>query len=635
MQLARVKAEPAFRPPSVKGNEMNRELLERAMRAPRFVPHDAPYADFIVVINPSTRIHERLLAWGATVRYCAGATVYSWGLPSSRSMVLGHGIVDGKYIVGPASISGTPRKISLGPCIAISVDKAVEVVTDDFGSQVVYYGDDLVTNRIQLAAAVRDEVDVEAMLTVAHANNMFCQQYNVFTTPVRGVRMSHPGDRFRIDGSIAVENTSSFDIDYDHELEVGEYHQLIDLGAQEVIANVEAILDSGYEIVSDVTGGQDSRVLFAALVAAGRVKDVEFNTKQASAGAANMVRTSSEGRALVLANLDVDIATSLVGEYGGRFNDGGRHGGAASAPLYRYTDIIQNVERRRSQSFGQYHFIDASVLRTSWVVSESPRIRMMGGGGELYRDYYQSFFGVADQSGAFDEGAMRAALVKSRNPDIKWDGVWPEVEARLFETFEELPGSSIHHKIDNHYFYFRNRFHFGVTQSSPSAGINVNPILSPSLLKAARMLPQAEKSTGRVLFDVTQALVERIAYHPYDKFTYSSLLASSYHRKGVYDGLPIETNPRRDLLETPVRTTVRTPTRHPKAPALDLVGFAKAANEVSLRMIADDAKSGLAPRISRMFEPSFFGSAYLLPTRALSWHSRIQGYSDVLAVTSS
>lgn len=609
---------------------MNKEILEDALRAPEFVPHTAPYGDFLVLVEPADAVHSRLISWGATVRYARGAVVYTWGLPTSEHVAVGHGIVDGRYVIGPEALPRQPERIDLGPCVSLSVAETVTVVSDAFGSQVVYYSDRLVTNRIHLAAAAQagTGVDLDAMLTFAHSNNMFCQQYNVFDTPVPGVRMAHPGDQFRVDRGVTV--VRSAEVSYDGYLDVGEYHDLIEAGAHEVIANVEAVIDSGRDVICDITGGQDSRVLFAAVVAAGRVADVRFHTKGIAPEEMDLLRTSSAGRAAELARLDVEIATSLVHEYGGRFDDGV----GSALPAYRYTDVRANMMRRRSQSFGEYHFITPAVLRTHWLVPGAPRVRMMGGGGELYRNYYQPLFPGLD--GDYTRESMGAALVASRNADVAWGDAWIGVEEKFLATFDELPGSTVHHKMDNHYFYFRNRFHFGLTESAPSGGINVNPVLSGSLIRAARMLPQEEKATGRVLFDVTKALVEKIAYHPYDKFRLDAVLSSHYHRPSRYDSEPVQAVPHYDLLpggQSP--DTASGLPRHPARTDLDLVGHAKATNAAMLHLVRSRRGTAVSHQVSEMFPEPFFASAYSLSTRALSWHSRFQSVTDHLAVSES
>ena len=500
--------------------------LSNHMGPAPYVPHEAPYGDFIVVINPSRTLHSKLVELDALVRYCSGCVVYSWGLPSDRHCISGHGIVDGVYLIGPRSLSSTPIEITVGPCVALSLGDQVQVVTENFGSQAVYYSDKVVTNRIQLAALAVGGVDELAMFATMHSNHMFCQQFNVFQTPVRGVQVAPPGARIIVDAGIALrEDESGFD--YSDVISVADYRDLIKKGAAEIIANVDAIIRSGNSLVCDITGGQDSRMVFAAIVAMGKAQDVAFHTRDLSKSYVDAVRGGSATRAYELARKDVDIATSLVAKAGGSFV---RDDGGGDYRAFRYTTFDDNVMRRRSHMFGSYHFITTSLLRSQWPYSENPLVRMMGGGGETYRGYYQDLFGFAEDQN-YNEEAIRAALRSSKNNSIDFGPVWEDLENLYVDTFNRLPGCTIDQKLDNHYLFFRNRYHFGLNLSFPSNGMSINPALSKSLLSAARLLPHRERMSGRVIFDVTRELSEWVAYHDYDKFDCSAMKDSIYHAK--------------------------------------------------------------------------------------------------------
>ncbi|MBE2899208.1 hypothetical protein HPC37_10655, partial [Pasteurellaceae bacterium 20609_3] len=80
---------------------------------------------------------------------------------------------------------------------------------------------------------------------------------------------------------------------------------------------------------------------------------------------------------------DLNIATALVKKYGGSYQE-------RPIPIgYSLYTIDQNLERRRSQIFGTYHWITPADLQPRYSLSKIPSIRILGGGGELYREYWR------------------------------------------------------------------------------------------------------------------------------------------------------------------------------------------------------------------------------------------------------
>jgi hypothetical protein len=241
-------------------------------------------------------------------------------------------------------------------------------------------------------------------------------------------------------------------------------------------------------------------------------------------------------------------------------------------------------------------------------------IRMMGGSGEMLRDYYQRFFtAVAPDAAATPDNIAR--IVARRIP--KYLKHKPTITEALEETFAHIPGQTIGEKLDGHYMAFRNRYHFG--PSIKRDQLTLSPIASPSLLRAARGLPPAEKATGRVLFDVTQALCERLPYYPHDKPGYTAFASSPYHRASKFDDAPPVLTPAPELL-----TAERSPPKIRK-PVVPKINLRDLCYTIALENF-ERLKSGRFDYLCNDVLRAHIEESE--PNRLGSWASKLQALSD-------
>lgn len=339
-----------------------------SLSACEFVPYEGDYVDFYITTEDTAALSDMLMSLGARRFLREGHTIYVWYDSLPATLFLGSGVVGGKFRKGPQGISGQTIDYGAGAYAVIeSGQRASKVVPDPFGMHVIYASETCVTNRLHLAALTGRALDYGSAFSSTYANHMFSYQFAVFDTPVSGVRMLAAGDIVRIADVITVKsnNTASFGV-----ASPTEYWKLIDAGVREIVGNVNAVVDSGYPVICDLSGGRDSRLLLAALIVSGRVSDVAFNT-----------HTNDPSR-----SSDLDIATGLVREFGGNYQQ--------SSPVMGYAveEVSSAFLRRRSQLFGSYHYIVKSELNQVVPIARSNSVRMLGGCGELYRDYYQTFF---------------------------------------------------------------------------------------------------------------------------------------------------------------------------------------------------------------------------------------------------
>ncbi len=474
-----------------------------------FIPYSDSRVDFLITTQSNEYIRSTLIGLGANEIKKSGYTAYVWDSRLGDRFLSGLGVLDSNFYLGPRRMSVIPSNYGAGNYVFVDLSSHSALVQPDpFGMSMVYTSESFVSNRLHLLALLIKKTNIPASFSSTYNNGGFSYSLNTFDTPIDGVKLLPAGATAKIiNGKVHIEQTylkSDF-----QEKSPTEYWQLIRKGAQEVIDNVTAILDSGLPVFSDLTGGRDSRVVFGALVASGRVKDAIFNT---------ISNPTSPGL-----TTDLNIASGLVKRYGGSYQ--GR-----PVPIgYSVHTPEQNLERRRSQVFGTYHWIVPADIQPIFSLSKIPSIRMLGGGGELYREYWKPMlFRTADSSIMSSDDYLSELLHQFKEKSFG-NGFLPVYINSLLETFQRLPGDKVGHKLDAHYLNFRNRFHFGQRHSIPESMYTLNVAATPSLLEASRSLPLSEQVTGRVLFDVIRCFDDKLAYFEFDSPTDERIFHSNYH----------------------------------------------------------------------------------------------------------
>lgn len=576
-----------------------------------FIPHLEPQSDFLVVLQDSERIRDTMRALGATVVERDDYTAYLWSSRLGDRFLIGLGVLDGQLMVGPRRLREMPSRLGAGSYTIVELSSHAAVVQPDlFGMNTTYYSDGLVTNRLHLAGLVSRMVDAERALSVTYNDGGFSFSFNTFTTPVREVALLPAGARVEVGagGLRVVQEETTHDFGT---LEVDDYWTLIERGAQEVVDNVTAVVDSGLPVFADITGGRDSRVVFGALVAAGRQHEVIFNT------IANPTTAGLQA--------DLEIGTGLVSLYGGAYSERPRAVG------YAQHSIDQNLVRRRSQVFGAYHWITPSDVRPYASLTKTPMIRMLGGGGELYRDYWKPMlFTSIDADERATDDVVRSMLERHRGTSLG-PQYFEQYVPDLLDTFRALPGESVGHKLDAHYLNFRNRFHFGPRQSSPETMSTINVATSPSLLAASRGLPARERAAGRVLFDVIQSFDAKLAYLPFDKPGDPQILSSPYHRPSPHGEAPLALQPATHLA---MDVADRRPFLRPTLPGSADWTFEDILDaEISLSLeILSDPSSGFSFMVDDELRAHVEWAKNYSPRNRSSLASKLRGFADYSAL---
>lgn len=278
------------------------------------------------------------------------------------------------------------------------------------------------------------------------------------------------------------------------------YARLIDDAAEELIRSVRVVRDSGLfdHISMDLSGGRDSRVMLAAIIRAGCLADTPINTRDVSGSD------------------DLRCAQRLVAHYGARHFTGDGH--AASL-----VDTAEAMTLWRSHFGGMYHKMRG--MPRSALGGNVRSVRFTGYCGEIYRSFWGKLLPEIE-----DERTATAGLARMFNdlaPDLPKALQKDAVDA-FIATILDLPGATVRQKLDNHYLYFRNRTHFGMrSYHTFQQFVRWPALVSPSLLKASRMLPEREARRGKAIFDVVDRMMPELNFFAYTNKPWPEFIASA------------------------------------------------------------------------------------------------------------
>ncbi|MCV7622475.1 hypothetical protein M3B60_006815 [Micrococcus luteus] len=367
------------------------------------------------------------------------------------------------------------------------------VTTDAFGMGQTYSSEHngvaLVSNRLHLHKLVLEVFGLPTHLDEVAAASLlfsdfsfFAQQTSLTQTLITGVDLipvTH--DAVLRAGTLHLREKSVYTNRSRHGIK--DYSDLIRLGASDLIQNAAIALESRQfsELIVDLSGGKDSRLVFAAVSQVpGWREKVRLNSKD------------------VPGSDDLQIAAGIANRHQARFYTSKD---AGTTPL----SVNDNLEFWRSYFLGQYNRL--GIAAWSNLGRNFSSMTLSGGLGELYRAFWspQLHRHIEDKKAATDFAASLVHTVTSKEfagMEVL-DGV---IEALAAET-ESLPGSSLAEKVDNHYLFHRNRFHMGMRGfSTLHERLTWLPLASAHLFTASRLIPFEERSTGRVIRDVMEAI---------------------------------------------------------------------------------------------------------------------------------
>ncbi|MEQ6247497.1 hypothetical protein ABMC89_01260 [Sulfitobacter sp. HNIBRBA3233] len=424
--------------------------------------------------------------------YLIGVNGY---LPDAGVLISGSVVDQKRLLQGPFVVSDIPN--GAGDWIAVRYsENGLRVQPDAFSCSPVFYGKGLVSNSLLLIERVLKQrgsfrVNRSAMASYFLFEASYSVQASTLATLIDGIEMLQAGAVIDVANGISVTekklDTSPVCAD--------EYWSLIEKGAEEVVSNIEAAVDSFPVAVSALTGGRDSRVIYGALIAAGLVDRVRFTTLDI-------------GR-------DLEVATSLLGRFGGRFEKDTPNFDEGNGVI-GLVGFEAAVNAQISHLYYSNHAIQKSVAPVRYGKGY-PFVLLGGGMGECYRTVYANIQKQVDALGDdenLDDFAKLNRYITGRAAASK--ACTDTILSEQRNTFRALSSDGARQALISHHVNFRNKYHFG-NKLQPGDKKDFMPMQSETLLDLSRRVPDAILDGGHILSDLVHYYSPELAQHEYDK----------------------------------------------------------------------------------------------------------------------
>lgn len=266
----------------------------------------------------------------------------------------------------------------------------------------------------------------------------------------------------------------------------GSYEELLQQAAEEIIQNIKCIEAHPHfkNIICDLSGGMDSRVVFGAVLNGDNPEKIKIRTKD------------------IPNTKDLSIGVGLANFFGFDFyyNDN---------PIIEPIQLKENEYIWRSYFLGCYHRM--GITAYSSKSANTSQIRLSGACGEYFRSFWSKIIKNVD------EFTIQQVSEEIFNDNIYEYDAKKRICRKLREELESLPGCSTAEKLEMHYMFFRGRYHFGMRQFEMYHDCSMwFPLLSPALLKASRMLSLEERKEDKIMYEITERLCPLLIYMEYD-----------------------------------------------------------------------------------------------------------------------
>lgn len=493
------------------------------MQAPPFWPAPYPFKDILVFSqrNQSLAPHMEAIRRSASELELGLARIGDHGdlathvltsgtlsnHPTTTTLLSGVAQSQGTFYFGQDSLSDSIDVGGLGDSVGIFTylrgePHEITFGQDFFGCGIVFYfaGPDyfVASNRYHLLllflswAGHRGRLNPSKVVANLFSNGTFFHQNITHDMDIVGVKQV-PLDQevvingfgWRISSKKAVQEALNGSSDVSRE-------ELLQRAKAEILDNVRSAAESGRfdKIVTDLSGGMDSRAVFAAIL----------NIESA--------RTQTELRSNdVPGSRDLELATGLKNLFGLRFyTDSGR----PQLPL----SATEALDLWRSYFMGTYHRVGSAA----WSAQgrNLGELRLSGGCGEVHRTFWTKIYraALADATTAQEVAARIVGVSASKT--ARAVGAALRVVDLLRDELDELPGDDAVEQLENHYLFFRNRYHFGMRAVETFYDSPMwFPLMSKSLFLAARSQGPLDRGNGLIL-ELTERLHPLLVWIDYD-----------------------------------------------------------------------------------------------------------------------
>ena len=501
----------------------------------KFYKSNDPCFDFLIDVSSSKEIDQVMKKLNFSSQVHKDAKIYYnklvLPLHVGDTLFSGYTYTKDNVLRGPICYKECAI-LDTGEYYTVKIDREGFIIQNDiFGRSPIYYCQSLISNRLQLiylALKSRAALDFNKsyICSIFSVSNCFCQQMTTYDTVIKGVSKLKQREFLIVkENKIYAITDTKKDFQF-QEKSVDAYYYYLHRAADEISHSLNSILNSSDNTFMALTGGKDSRVLYAALTAMDRINDVRIITNDIG--------------------YDRAIATGLVAKFGGNFD-------FPQEENLLLGNFNINLEKYYSHYFFSKINIPEIYVKDVLPMSDNS-ISLIGGYcGEAYYDFYKKI-GICSDKNRFDKSDVFSFFQKSEflNQDFL-----DEYLQQLSKTFQDLTGETWSQKLISHYLEFRNTFHFGARINKANQ-IDFAPLVSRNLMLASRCLPDVIRDSARISFDLTKIFNEEIAYCQYE-IPIVDFSKIPYHKRSKYDGLVLPIVPKLDLIKnrTPLFSNIR------------------------------------------------------------------------------
>ncbi|MFC0675710.1 hypothetical protein [Brachybacterium hainanense] len=281
----------------------------------------------------------------------------------------------------------------------------------------------------------------------------------------------------------------------------GAYEDLLRRGIDHAIADMEHLLAVHEHVAINLSGGKDSRVVLALVMAAGCSDRVQIAATDPAPPGGSMAHSPTVAR-------DLEISSRLVEKLGLSWVD-------RRTPRDVWPTTLEGeLARFQTLRHGLTNQFVPMALSYRLTV---PEARVNGAGGEIFRGYWADVlsghpvWSTLGHRAETRESDTRSLLRALRSPFRLPASVAERGEQSLVEAMAPLPGSTAAEALDRHYEVFRLRGHAGGRRWGQSYGItNFGLLQQSALMRAAQELERDERCSGRVLFDIVEQVAPEL-----------------------------------------------------------------------------------------------------------------------------
>lgn len=292
------------------------------------------------------------------------------------------------------------------------------------------------------------------------------------------------------------------------------------LSGANIIQDYDSALDQGIEIASrsmkrlmtahpgatpaiTLTGGADSRSVFAILLTTGMAKEFGLWTIDPRE------RKSPYQKKVFTA--DIEIANELRHRYNLSW----------MSPLAREKISVSYEESLAYHQSFNSNFAFTFNPVSSISFNTRPAVTLRGGGGEILRGSGGARNAQSRYNKFVSEGGPEDIITWSVNHYLRGSIMSEESEVIAKEFISRnlslCDGVNVREIVDTYYRHTRNRGHFGHARKSASANdMLMQSLTTPHLLRAMELLNYEDKDSGRLVIDILDRVDSQLRAVPFE-----------------------------------------------------------------------------------------------------------------------